>query len=1066
MKNFKNWLVVLVLISSTVMFGQGVTTSAINGKIIDSNSEALPGANVVAVHDATGTIYGASTDFDGYFRIANMRSGGPYTITISYVGFKDHKVSNVFLQLGQKFAINHKMIESANALEEVVVRGTSNSLFDGNKNGASTTITSAMVKTIPSVSRGLGDFVRTTPQAQVNGSTISIGGQNNRYNAIYIDGAVNNDVFGLASSGTNGGQTGVSPISVDAIESFQISVAPFDVRQSGFSGGSINAVTRSGTNNIEGSIYGFLRNQNLSGKTPVDLAGDKDREKLDEFTSKTYGVRVGGPIIEDKLFFFINYERQENETPSPFSFDNYIGNSSLTDVQGLKDYLQTTYGYDAGIFGNSISSLESDKFNVKLDWNISKKHKLSLKHSYVSAEQFNAASSYYRGISFSNRSISFPSTTNSTAIELNSSLSDRVSNNLIIGYTTVDDNRSFVGSPFPSVKIKDGAGSIRFGSEPYSTGNYLKQSTLTFTDNLEIYHGAHTITLGTNLEYSKADNLFIRQNFGDYTYDSLEDFYNGAKPDNYSRSYSLLGGIGDDSNGAADFSVFQAGLYAQDDVQVSDNFKVSVGLRIDAPFWEDGLVNKDFNTRTIALLEAEGKDLQGAKVGKGVSTSLHLSPRVGFNWNVKGEYKTQLRGGFGIFTSRMPLVWPGGTYSNNGLVAGGARTSDLPNGGDFIPDFDGQPTPVAVNSGAVGGQVDLFASSFKLPQVFKVNIALDQKLPFWGLIGSGELLYNKNIYAVSYENLNLKGPAGYLKGADNRPYYNRYSSIDKTYRGIFLASNTSEGYSWNGSFTLTKPMTNGFGGSLTYSYGDSYTVFEGTSSQNSSQWRNQISVNGKNSALPASRSQFAQGHRVMVNGSYEFKWNENIKTTFGLFYQGVNGASFSYVYKEGRDLLNDDSRDNALIFVPKKSSDINLVDSSDLTAAEQWTALDAFIKGDDYLNSRRGEYAEINADRAPWNHIVDLKVLQDFSLNIGGKKHTFEASFDIFNFTNLLNKKWGVRKYVANYGKIGLLETIKAGENPEFTFNPSVVENRFDIDDSGIQSSRWQMQVGLRYIFN
>lgn len=1072
MKKITNFLILAVFMFSTAaIFGQGVTTSSFNGKILGSDGNGLPGANVVAIHTASGTKYGASTDFDGFFRISNVRTGGPYTVTVSYVGFNDFVQEGLYLQLGQTFAVNHKMIEAANVLSEVVIKATNSGLFDANKTGSGTFVSKKQVETLPTVSRGLGDFVRTTPLAQVSGSTISIAGQNNRYNAIYIDGAVNNDVFGLAASGTNGGQTGVNPISIDAIESFQVSIAPFDVKISGFAGGAISATSRSGTNNFEGSAYGFLRNESLSGKTPPKaVPSGGERKKLDEFTAKTYGVRASGPLVKDKLFYFVNYEKQDDETPRPFEYGNYIGLTSEANILALRDKLINTYGYDPGTYLSTADKLESNKLIAKLDWNINDNHKLSLKHSYVKAEQVNAATSSNTSINFSNRSIYFPSTTNTTTLELNSKLSEKVSNNLILAYTTVLDNRDPLGDPFPSVRIKDGTGNIFFGSEPFSTANVLDQKIVSFTDNLEFYHGAHTYTIGAHIEYADVRNVFIRQNFGAYEFTSYNHFMTGLRPERYDRSYSLIGGFGDDSQGAAEFDMLQVGFYIQDEVQVTKNTKMSLGVRFDIPYWADGLVNDDFNTRTVALLEAAGKNLQGARTGKGIETSVHISPRVGFNWNVNGESKTQVRGGFGIFTSRVPLVWPGGVYNNNGLTVGTASLTNLPIGTSFIADPTAQPVSAAVGSGKVGGEINLFANNFKLPRLFKTNLAVDQKLPIWGLIASADFVYSDNISAVHYENLSIRQPTQFQTGTgDTRPFWNSSSSnkIDgATYSAIYLASNTSEGYSWNTAFTLTKPYSNGFFASASYAYGDSKSIFEGTSSQNSSQWRNQITVNGKNSVQSASRSQFALGHRVTANASYDLKWNENIKTTFGLYYEGVNGNAFSYIYNDVRDLLNDDSTDKALIYVPKNSSDIRLINKPGLTAAQQWDLLNAFIESDDYLRTRRGQYAERNADRAPWSHVVDLKVLQDFSLKFGEKKHTFQASFDIFNFTNFLNKDWGLRKFAPNFGEVALITTETNGVAPTFSFDPSIIEKRFQIDDSGIESSRWQMQVGLRYLFN
>ncbi len=1069
MKRFKQiFCVAVLMLFSAVSFAQGVTTASINGQVTDANNEPLPGANVVAIHTPSGSTYGVATDFDGFYRISNMRVGGPYKITITYVGYQEYLDENVNLQLGDSKQISVSLSEDASALDEVIINAQSGSIFDSGKTGAETSVSNRQVTTLPTISRGIADFARLTPQAKVSGDdVISIAGQNNRYNAIYIDGAVNNDVFGLAGSGTNGGQTGVSPISLDAIESFQINVAPFDVRQSGFAGGSINAITKSGTNTFTGSAYSFYRDESLAGKTPVDLAGDGDREKLDEFTALTYGVRLGGPIIEDKLFFFVNYERQDNETPQPFSIDNYIGNSTEADLATLSNYLTNDLGYNPGGYTSNTSSLESDKLIAKIDWNINQNNKLSLKHSYVKATQLDAPRSSNGSINFLNRAINFESITNSTALELSSTFGNKFANNMVIGYTSVDDNRDPNGSPFPSVQIRDGDGSIFFGSEPFSTANLLEQRVFTFTNNFEIYSGKHTITIGTNNEYSNSKNVFFRQNFGDYRFNSLSDFLNNESPNRYRYGYSLLGGNGDDSAGAAEFSLFQLGLYVQDEVNISNSLKMTAGVRVDIPYWEDGLANEDFNNRTIPLLEAAGKDLQGARVGQGIDASVHVSPRLGFNWDVNDKSQTQVRGGVGIFTSRVPLVWPGGTYNNNGLTAGFTELfgSDAPL---FNPNPNTQLADPEPGSGAVGGQIDLFAKDFKLPQVFKTNIAVDQKLGA-GFVLSADFIWNDNITALTYENLNLEGPQFRTTGAGSRPNYGN-ERIDDTYTGgIFLGSNTGEGSSYNASATLSKNYISDkldIRGALTYSYGDSDGILDGTSSQNSSQWNNLETVNGSNRPV-VSTSDFSPGHRILANSTFEFKWTETIKTRIGIFYEGAEGAPFSYVYNDFGDILDDTGSSSALIYVPANQAEAQLVDSGDLTAAEQYQALNAYIEGDDYLSTRRGQFAERNADRSDWTHIVDLKFAQEFGIKFGEKVHRLEFTADIFNFTNLLNKEWGVRTF-SNFNQVQLLRFrgFEAdGTTPTFTFDPAVTETANNIDDGGLSSSRWQMQVGLRYSF-
>ncbi|WP_299014448.1 carboxypeptidase regulatory-like domain-containing protein [uncultured Polaribacter sp.] len=1076
MKNFKNLLFVVLFFITATVLGQGVTTSSMGGKVTDAKGEPLPGATVFAVHIPTGSKYGAATDFDGFYRISNMRAGGPYTVKISYVGYKEFKKENIFLELGNSERISTKLSEDASVLDEIVITTSNNGIFDANKTGASTNISNRQINTLPTVSRSIADFVRVTPQAQISegtdGFSISLAGQNNRYNAIYIDGAVNNDVFGLAASGTNGGQTGVNPFSIDAIESFQVSIAPFDVKISGFAGGAISAVTRSGTNELEGSVYGFMRNQNLAAKTPPGLVGDGERERLADFSAYNYGFRLGGPVVKDKLFFFFNYEREDRDTPQPFNAGVYSGDSSLADLNNLSDFVQNTYGYNMGGFEGSAQTLASNRITTKLDWNINDNNKLSFSYRYTDAENLEARSSNANRIGFIGGSELFNSKTNSATLELNSTIGDKFANSLVVGYTGVRDDRDPSGDPFPSVVIQDGLNAfagqgIQFGAERFSTANLLETDILTITNNFEIYKGIHTITVGTHNEFTSAKNLFFPSNYGYYIFDSVNDFISGGEPFLYETGYSVADAnraVGDESSGSADFDFAQLGVYIQDDIQFSDNFRLSLGLRLDTPIWQNGPENPDFNSdENIALFEAAGKDFQGARVGKKVKTQIHFSPRVGFNWDVNGESNTQIRGGLGVFTSRLPLVWPGGTYNNNGGATGGfTDENDVTGPIGFNPDVNSQFQHLRAGSNDFGGNVDLFAEDFMLPQIFKSNIAIDQKLNFWGLIASADFIWNENISAIYYENLNVAEPVGNLVGpGDTRPKYG--DRVTRDYNRVILASNTSEGYSWNASFTLTKPLENGFNGSFTYAYGEAKSIFDGTSSQNSSQWRNIQTVNGKNRP-DLSRSDFAQGHRILATVGKEFIWNDTFKTFVGLVYEGLDGQPFSYTYSGRRRVLNDDSRDNALIYVPANASEINLADTNNNGTADEWEALNAYIDADDYLSSRRGDYVERNGDRNPWSHVVDLKVLQDISFNVADKKQTVQLSLDVFNFTNMINKNWGQR--FINVNNFSFLENVSSGNsetNPVYEFNPNA--SREIIDDIGLLSSRWQVQVGLRYSF-
>ncbi|MBP4139721.1 TonB-dependent receptor [Flavobacterium geliluteum] len=1071
-------LMLLAFIYAGDIYAQGNTTSSIGGNVYDNASQSLPGATILAVHTPSGTRYTASTDYTGNFRISNMRVGGPYRIVITFIGFKSFEDNDVYLQLGDSKDFKVILQEESNELQEVVVKTTRDNTFNSQRTGAQTVINSDKIKALPSLSRNISDFARLTPSAQLRGDDVlSIGGQNNRFNAIYIDGAVSNDVFGLASNGTNGGQTGVSPISIDAIEQFQVSVAPYDVKLSGFAGGAISAITRSGTNNFEGSAYFFNRSESLAGKTPPSLAGTNGRQKLADFSAQTYGVRAGGAIVEDKLFYFINYERQDNETPQPFDLSTYTGLSGGR-IGELRAKL-ATYGYDPGSFDNNVRTLVSDKLIAKIDWNINDNHKLSLKHSYVKAENFSPSRSSATSISFINGSQLFNSTTNSTALELNSRFGNKFSNNLVVAYTDVLDDRDASGDPFPSVQIFDGSTqSIFFGAEGFSTANFLSQKTLTISDNFEINSGINKITIGTHNEFSQSKNVFFGNNFGSYRYANLDDFLNDGKPNRFQMNYSLIGGEGDESLGAAEFGTKQFGFYLQNEMKISNDFKLSYGVRVDIPVWEDGMVNDDFNNRTAAILQSGGKDLKGARVGQGIKNTAHVAPRLGFNYDLNGKKSTQFRGGVGIFTSRLPLVWPGGTYNNNGLTQGAISITSTAQTPVFNPNpsvgSQLQPLPASYprpGSGGRGGNIDLFARDFKLPQVFKASFAVDQKLPF-GLVLTSEITYNDNISAVKYENLNIANSSSNLTGPDNRPRYNGNSRLDPSYLGVYLASNTSEGKAYNLAFTLTKNFRSDFiDGNIsgTYSYGKSTTIMDATSSQNSSQWNNTETVNGAN-YLGLSRSDFDPGRRIVSNGNATFKWSNFTKSRIGVFYEGAEGTPISYVYNDSGRLLQDTFSNSALVYVPANQSEINLVSTSanPMTPQAQWDALSSFIEGNEYLRGRKGNYAERNADRLKTSHIVDLKFAQEFIITVGKKKHTLEFTADIFNFTNLLNKDWGKRYFATNDQVLLLTQVgfLPNSNTPTFNYNPNVAASINQADDVGLNSSRWQMQTGVRYTFN
>ncbi len=1110
--------ILFTLAAFTFSLAQGVTTASLNGQVTDANGEGLIGANVVAVHQPTGSQYGNATNLEGYFRIPYMKVGGPYKVTITYTGYEPFVKENVYLGLGQSFNLNVDLDETAQQLEGVEVVTYANDIFDGNADGQKTVVDEQAINATPTLSRAIADFARLNPLANINeqtdGFTISLAGQNNRYNSIYIDGIVNNDAFGLAGSGTNGGQTGVQPISLDAIEQFTIAVAPFDIRQSGFAGGAINAITRSGTNELEGSAYWLHRNEDLAGKTPGEDLEDDQRQKLPEFTANLYGARLGGPIVKDKLFFFVNAEIQRDETPQPFDIANYEGNADAAQLDALRNAMIERFGYDPGVYDNNTAFLDSEKFLVKLDWNINNNHRLSLRHNYVNAENLEARESDDDDIRFVNGSEFFPSTTNSTALELTSTFNSNMSNKLTIGATFVRDDRDVDGDPFPYIDLEDGGlGDITLGGERFSTANRLDQDVITITNDFTLYKGRHSALFGVNFEYFNAANLFIRENFGAYTWEDQDDqtgldrFLAGENADEYNHSFSQVDNVvGDESAAIAEFQQILLGFYVQDEFQWTPDFKLTGGLRIDIPIWPDDVpVNNQFNNETIPAIESFGYDLQGARTGSFIEPQILFSPRLSFNWDITGDNRNQLRGGIGIFTSRVPLVWPGGAYNNYGLNISNVQGTDVP----FQPDVNQQPvgfepdgTPILEvdpENPVPGGQVDLFAEDFKLSQVMKLNLAYDRDLGN-GYVATVEGIFTDYINNIRYQNLNLKPSTRNLTGAgpDERPLFNGTQPgfgddvIDPNYNYIMLASNTDLGYAWNAAVSLTKRFNRNFSGMVSYSYGDAYTLFDGTSSQNNSQWRGFYNPQqGRNFETDeALRSVFAAGHRIF--GQFAYGLDYPIAGTFGgrsqlsLNFNAQTGGFFSYVVGARNFLFVDDGGfdNNELIFVPESRDQIPLVDldfnGQTFTPDQQWEILDSYISDMNDLSDRRGQYAEKNSANEPLEFTMDLRFLQDFYIEMAnGKRNTLQFSLDIFNFTNLLNQEWGLIRRAGDFGNYRLLVLENSTgfppgttTTPEYTINPDLIEGddpwdgNGNIDDEGLRSSRWQMQIGVRYIFN
>ena len=747
-------------------------------------------------------------------------------------------------------------------------------------------------------------------------------------------------------------------------------------------------------------VFSEIRNL-ASGTNPVS---DKS-EQLAEFDNQLYGVRLGGPIIKDKLFFFVNFETENRNTPLPFTFSGYEGNATADSINALVNYVKNEYGYEPGSYTNIASTTEGQKFFIKLNWNVNANHRLSLRHSNVTAETItlgdnNGEAPNSRRIVFQNYGYKFPTTTNSTAFEWNGQFGNNFSNKLIIGVTSVNDDRDIEGSPFPSVVINDGANAqIIIGTNNFSYSNIVKQQVITLTDNFTWYSGDHTFTFGTHNEFFNIQNLFTVFSTPQYQYNTLNDFLSGnpgfmlygheiPNPGNPIRLGDAAENLG------PSFNAMQMAFYVQDEWQVKPNFKLNLGLRVDIPVYlEDAPLNNiGFNDSTVKKIGA-AYDLKGAKASTVPKTTPLLGPRIGFNWDLKSDQTLQLRGGFGIFTSRIPWVWPAGIYIRNGLNAGFNLG---------VKPFYAKPEEWVENlstTNSPSGDVDLFVEDFKYPQNLRASLGFDAVLP-WGLVGSVELSYNKTINNILVKQVNSKPSTATLQGTDPRPIYDG-GSIESTYGRITLLDNTNQGGGFNFTAELKKSFASGFAASLAYSYTDSRAIFDGTAFINSSQWRGLATVNGRNTGVPLSRSVFSTGSRITAFLSYTKKYAGNLMTTVALFFNGQSGRPFSYVYNDGgtgsRGLTNEDSEDNrSLIYIPRSASEITFVG----TAAEQesqWYALNKFIENDKYLRERRGQYAERNSNRTPFEGIFDFKITQEFGIKMAnGEEKCLASQFRCF----------------------------------------------------------------------
>ncbi len=1070
----KLFLTAMMLTCVLTMMAQ-ITNSALSGKVtMEDTKEEVIGATVQAVHDPSGTKYAAITNIDGRFNIQGMRNGGPYTVTVTYIGFNPKVFKDIYLQLGETYSLNVWLSENSTELAEVVVSGKA-SKFAGEKTGATTNINNRTIQELPTISRSIGDIAKLSPYY---GGSNSFGGMSGRSANFTLDGANLNNNFGLNSNLPGGG----NPVSMDAIDEVQVVVTPFDVRQSNFIGGGINAVTKSGTNTFKGTAYYYYSNEDMHGNR-VDGVQNSEPNPDEE---KTWGFTLGGPIIKDKLFFFANVERTETENiPTYWHPDatgeganqkTYTSRTTVSDMEMISKFVMDKYGYDTGSATDYPGGITNNKYLARIDWNINQNHHLAVRFNHTNNTKYSPPSATSRGVgglsqscvgissmAFANSFYKQENKVTTFSFDLNSRFGERASNQLLVTYSDIDDPRGSSSSMFPMIDImKDGDPYMTLGYELFTYNNRVRNEILTVNDNFTYYLGSHKLMAGLSFEHQMALNNYMKQGSGYYRYASMQDFMDGAAPIGAALAYGYDG----DMEPSSKVRFNQIGLYLQDDWNVTDRFKLNYGIRFDnITFNEDDL---KFN-KALYDLDFGGRHLD---VGSWPKANIQISPRLGFTFDVFGDKILKVRGGTGLFAGRLPLVFFTNMPANSGMFqnlvivkAGDSRLANLTGGvtadRDQLRELLNAPYSMDPN-GIIPSEVAGVDRDFKMPQIWKSSLAIDYQLPVnFPLTVTGEFTYSKNINAVHLDNWNQKNPDetwARLPGADNRYLYpankadwNYYTQ----YSNVCVLTNNHKGYGWTASLQLNAEPIKDLYISAAYTHTVNKEVTGMPGSNAGSAWSYMHTVNGPN-VFDVKNSSFVTPDRIIANVSYKYG-----KEHFSLFYSGYSPAGYSYTYSND---INGDGLAYDLMYIPRDDSEIKFASETDRLAFWQ------FVEQDDYLKNHRGEYADAYGARAPWVHTFDFKYAHDFDVKIGSTKHKLQLIANIENIGNLLNSKWGVAKQIpgtSNYQfkllSVANAADVKKGAEPIFRMNTDLTST-WDYNHSYGQC--WRLQIGVKYYFN